>query len=93
MELRSTSEVVELRHPFIIVAYPGVMPAGRYIIQTEEEMADGASSPAWRPVSMTISRYGLASGRVVRALPIDPAELDALLAAEARRLARQASKC
>lgn len=84
VDCRSTTEIVDFRHPFLVRAHRGVMPAGRYAIQLEEEMLEGLSFAAWRRTSMTIARHGLASGRMVQALPILPAELEALRAADAR---------
>lgn len=75
-----TTEVVEFHHPFLVSSRTGPMPAGQYRVETEEEMLDCLSFPAWRRTSMTIARHGLASGRLVQALAITPAELAAALA-------------
>ncbi len=78
-----TTEVVEFHHPFLVSSRSGPLPAGRYRVDMEEEMLAGISFPAWRRTSMTIARHGLASGRLVQALPITPAELAAALATDA----------
>lgn len=75
-----TTEVVEVHRPFLLASHTGPLPAGRYRVETEEEMLDGLSFPAWRRTSMTIARHGLPSGRLVQALPITPAELAVALA-------------
>lgn len=82
MESRTTVELVDFRHPFRISTRSGALPAGRYRVETEEEMLGGLSFPAWRRTSMTITRHGLASGRLVQCLMITPAELAAARAAD-----------
>lgn len=82
MESRVTTELVEFHHPFRLSGRSGPLPAGCYRVDTEEEMLDGLSFPAWRRTSMTIARHGLASGRLVQALAITPAELAEILAAD-----------
>lgn len=84
MESRITTEVVEFRRPFRLSSRSGPLPAGHYRVETEEEMLTGISFPAWRRTSMTIARHGLASGRLVQALVITPAELAAALATDGR---------
>ncbi|MBR0658683.1 hypothetical protein [Neoroseomonas oryzicola] len=78
-----TNEIVEFRHPFRIAAHPAALPAGCYRVDTEQEMLDGLSFPAWRLTGMTISRHGLASGRVARPYSITPSELATVLATDA----------
>ncbi|MEO3473210.1 hypothetical protein AAFN86_15175 [Roseomonas sp. CAU 1739] len=84
MESRTTTEVVEFQHPFRLSTRSGPLPAGRYRVETEEEMLTGLSFPAWRRTSMTIAPHGLASGRLVQALTITPAELATALAVDGR---------
>jgi hypothetical protein len=74
--------VVEFRRPFVLRAQAEAMPAGRYVVHLEEEMLEGLSFPAWRRTSMTISRHGLPSGRLVQALPLTRNELSAALDAD-----------
>ncbi len=82
MESRTTTELVDFRHPFRISPRSGALPAGRYRVETEEEMLDGLSFPAWRRTSMTIARHGASAGRLVQCLAITPAELAAARAAD-----------
>jgi len=82
MESRTTTELVEFQHPFLLSTRSGPLPAGRYRVEIEEEMLDGLSFPAWRRTSMTIARHGLPSGRLVQALSITPLELATALAAD-----------
>jgi len=82
MDTRTKTEVVEFRHPFLISTRSGLMPAGHYQIEIEEEMLFGLSYPTWRRTRMTITRHGLASGRMPQGIPITSAELIAALAAD-----------
>jgi hypothetical protein len=84
MQTRSTTEIVQFRHPFAIRSNPGAMPAGRYAIHVEEEMLEGISFAAWRRTSMTITRQDPPAGHLRQALPLLPAELEAARAADAR---------
>ena len=84
MESRTTTAVVEFHRPFRLSSRTGSLPAGRYRVDTEEEMLTGISFPAWRRTSMTIMRHDLGSGRLVQSLSITPAELAAALAADGR---------
>lgn len=78
------TEVVEFQRPFRLSSRTGPLPAGRYRVDTEEEMLTGISFPAWRRTSMTIMRHGLASGRLMQSFSITPAELAAALAADGK---------
>jgi hypothetical protein len=84
MESRTTIEVMEFHHPFLVSSRSGPLPAGQYLVETEEEMLESLSFPAWRRTSKTIARHGIASGRLVQALAITPAELAAALAGNGR---------
>lgn len=84
MESRTTTELVEFNRPFLLSSRSGPLPAGCYRVETEEEMLDGISFPAWRRTSMTITRHGLTSGRLAQALSITPAELAAALAVDGK---------
>lgn len=82
MDARTRTGLVEFRHPFLLSARPGPMPAGRYRVVMEEERLPGISFPAWRRTRMTIARHGLASGRMPRGTPLTSAELVAALVAD-----------
>lgn len=82
MEARTRTETVTFRQPFRLASQPGVMPAGAYTIQVEEELIDGLSFPAWRRTIATLTRQGLAEGRLRQCWTIRPTELDAALAAD-----------
>jgi hypothetical protein len=79
MDTRTSSETILVGHAFRLRAADGLLPAGRYVVNREEEVLDGLSFQAWRCTQLTITR---ADGRGLRqALPLTPAELDTLRAA------------
>lgn len=82
METRITTELVEFHRPFLLSHRSGPLPPGCYRVDTEEEMLDGLSFPAWRRTGMTITRHGLALGRLTQAHSITPAELATALTAD-----------
>ena len=71
MESRMTSETVEFHRPFRLQSQSGLMPAGRYTVQMEEEMVDGLSFAVWRRSNTTIciDQLGRAKRRYVRGRP------------------------
>ena len=77
MTTRTTCQSVTFRRPFSIRGAEGVQPAGTYIVETDEELLEGLSFPAYHRVSTSIilpvRGGGSGSYEVVR---IDPAELE-----------------
>ena len=76
METRDSTRTIVFRHPFALRSGTGVQPAGRYILNLEEEALDGPSFQAWQCVAMTLTRESASGLR--QALPLSPAELAAL---------------
>jgi len=72
------SDIV-FRRPFALKGLAGLQPAGRYTVETEEELLEGLSFPAYRRVSTTIMLH-VPPGALIQALPVDPIELDLALA-------------
>jgi hypothetical protein len=77
---RTLSEVVVFRRPFRLRGWAEPQPAGSYRADTEEELLESLSFPAWRRVTMTLTAE---AGPVRQAIPIDPQELAAIRAADA----------
>ena len=73
---RSSERSVTFRKPFAIDGDDPIAP-GVYLVQTEEEMIEGLSFPAWRRVATTIH---VRRDGATQALPIDPRTLDLMLA-------------
>jgi len=51
---RTTEATVTFIRPFMIVGFAQQLPAGTYVIETEEEPIQGLSFPAYRRVSTTL---------------------------------------
>jgi hypothetical protein len=84
MTTRTRTETVTFRHPFILSSLDEIQPAGHYIIETDEELLEDLSFPAYRRLVTSIHLAGRPhSSELSRVLNIDPAELSAALATDA----------
>src|SRR5690348_13865953 len=76
--MRTSQRTAVFEKPFFLPGVDRPLPAGSYMIETDEELIEGVSFPAWRRVSTTIfvptRSGGDVSGEVVH---IDPADLTA----------------
>ena len=85
MILRTSRRTVTFARPFSLRGIDGIQPAGTYTVETDEELLEGLSFPAYRRVATTIflpSRPGdLVSGQLVT---LDPVELEAAEQRDAR---------
>lgn len=61
MTTRTTGRMVTFRHPFLLDESAREVPAGTYLVQTEEELMDTVLSLAWKRVS-TVIRLRTAGG-------------------------------
>ena len=80
MTSRTTEKTVTFKKPFSLTGFDEELPAGDYIVETEEELLEGLSFPAYRRKLTLI--YLPANPRrpgCRQALPIDPNDLDAAL--------------
>lgn len=76
MSLRSSTATVTFAHPFSLTGIDGVLPAGTYAVETEEELVEGVSFPAYRRLSTVLLLPGEAGSSIrFQALDVDPAEL------------------
>ncbi|MBX9702359.1 MAG: hypothetical protein K2X74_23175 [Acetobacteraceae bacterium] len=82
MLTRTRHDVVEFRRPFRLAGEDMPCPAGRWIVQTEEELIEPLSFAAWRRTATTIRLHGAAAGQTVRTIPVTPTELAALRAVD-----------
>jgi hypothetical protein len=73
---RTTQRLVTFPRPFAVSGIDGMVPAGVYLTETDEEAVDVVSRLAWRRVSTSIH---IAADGVTRVIPISPEELDELL--------------
>ena len=85
MTLRTSRRTATFDRPFSLRGIDGIQPAGTYTVETDEELLEGLSFPAYRRVATTIflpSRPGdLVSGQFVT---LDPVELEAAEQRDAR---------
>jgi hypothetical protein len=80
MTLRTTTKTVTFRRPFILGGFDEVLPAGAYKVETDEELLEGLSFPAYRR-TLTVIHLHPRPGHpgLMQTLTIDPSELDAAL--------------
>jgi hypothetical protein len=77
---RMTTRAVTFRHPFTIRGIEGWQPAGRYIIEMEDELLQALSFPAWRRVHTAIRLPRRPGASMMEQVAVmDPAEVEAAL--------------
>ncbi|MFC6462192.1 hypothetical protein ACFSYD_19160 [Paracoccus aerius] len=57
MTTRSTTSVVEFKHPFVVPGSPRQFPPGRYEVLVEEELIEGLSFAAFRETGAYLMTY------------------------------------
>jgi hypothetical protein len=72
MTRRTTTTTVTFRRPFILAGFESIRPGGTYTIDTEEELIETVSFPAWRRIATVIHLNDLGTTSY---LTIDPVEL------------------
>ncbi|WIM10180.1 hypothetical protein [Enhydrobacter sp.] len=83
MSTRSTERTLTFRRQFSLSAVDGSLPAGHYLVVTEEEPLEGLSFAAWQRVrTLLFLPADALPGQAREVVPIDPNELDAALAAD-----------
>jgi hypothetical protein len=84
--MRSTESTVRFSHPFRLSPFDQPQPAGLYRLVTEEELIEGLSFEAFKRVRTLLYLPAESlPGRAREVIDIDPAELAAALAADARQ--------
>jgi hypothetical protein len=80
MTIRTSKKTVTFRKPFVLGEFDEVLPDGAYGVETDEELLEGISFPAWRR-KLTLIHLHAKSGNpgLARTLTIDPKELDEAL--------------
>ncbi len=79
---RTRREDIVFKRPFALKGWAELQPAGAYAVDTEEELIEGLSFPAYRGVSTTITRRAARAGALIEAIPVDPGELAKAQAAD-----------
>ena len=82
MQNRTRREDIVFKRPFMLKGWAEPQPAGAYAVDTEEELVEGLSFPAYRGVSTTIMRQGTPGGALVEMIPVDSRELAKARAAD-----------
>lgn len=90
---RTTLTHVVFARPFSLTGLDGLQPAGTYAIETEEELLEGLSFPAYRRTG-TVMLLPARSGSMItgQAVAVDPVELAAIARASKTDL-EQARDC
>lgn len=84
MTTRTSKKTVTFRQPFQLCEAEAAWPAGDYVVETDEELLEGLSFPAYRRILTVISRQpGPGVPAITRALTIDPDVLEAALRRDA----------
>jgi hypothetical protein len=60
--------------PFRLATEARLQPAGTYLVETEEELLDGLSFPAYRRIGMTITLQSAPAGATGQAVSVDAAD-------------------
>ena len=87
MTTRTTTRTVTFVRPFMLGELSEQFPAGRYSIETDEELLEGVSFPAYQRTATTMQL--VADPRhpgITEFATIDPLQLEAALAAETAQL-------
>ena len=82
MTRRTTTRTVTFKHPFAIEGLEGWQPAGSYIVDTEEELLQDLSFPAWHRIHTSLRLPERSGGYVTHHVTVDPAIMDAALMAD-----------
>jgi hypothetical protein len=81
MTVRTSRTSVTFCRPFLLSGIDELQPAGTYALETEEELIEGLSFPAWRRTG-TVIILG-SQGGLTQFVGIDPAALEAAQANDA----------
>ena len=85
MTTRTTKSTVIFTRPFNLSGFDGEQPAGSYSVETDEELLEGVSFPAYRRMAtmMQLDASSRGSAGILQVAVINPDELAAALAADA----------
>ncbi len=62
MTIRTSKKTVTFRRPFVLGGFDEVLPAGAYSVETDEELLEGISFPAYRRILTLIQLHAQPSG-------------------------------
>lgn len=85
MTVRTTSKTVTFAHPFNLSGMDETQPAGTYTVETDEELLQTSSLPAYRRISTLMRLPARPRGPIVtQIVEVNPLELAAVLARDAQ---------
>jgi hypothetical protein len=85
MTVRTTSRTVTFMHPFNLSGTDEVQPAGTYTVETDEELLQTPSLPAYRRISTSMRLPARTTGMVLtQTVEVNPLELAEVLARDAQ---------
>lgn len=80
MTKRTTQTIIDFTSPFLLPSFDTRQPAGRYRIDYDEEMIEGATRLAWRRVGAFVFLPAVDSPGLTRQMvPLSMTDLSALL--------------
>ena len=84
MTSRTTKKTVTFKRPFNLSGFDGEQPAGAYSVETDEELVEGVSFPAYRRMAtmMQLETDARPAGGIRQVAVINPKELEAALAVD-----------
>jgi hypothetical protein len=88
MTTRTIRTTVTFTRPFSLSGFDGQQPAGSYSVETDEELLEGVSFPAYRRMATMMQLSSDASSKnntsgILQVAVIDPRQLATALAADA----------
>lgn len=86
MTVRTSRKSVTFRRPFSLSGVGEVQPAGTYAVETNEELVEGVSFPAWRRTSTVLLLRRPGAIGIGEDVEIDPQELQAVQDSDALEL-------
>ena len=85
MTVQTTSKTVRFTRPFNLSGIDEVQPAGTYTVETDEELLQTWSLPAYRRISTLMRVPARTTGTVLtQIVEVNPAELAAVLARDSQ---------
>lgn len=80
MPVRTSRKTVTFTRPFVLSGMDGVQPAGTYTVETDEELLQDLSFPAYRRIATLIFLPAQPGSTILaQVATIDPLELEAAL--------------
>ena len=88
--MRTRSAVVTFGHPFVLKGFADAIPAGSYVVETDEEPLPTVLQSAYRRATTWLTLPSQEGTGATEIVAIDPAELAAALARDSQGTPRQA---